>query len=226
MIVITGASRGIGLAIAQFLSINGKDVIGVSRTKPVEKVGFRFVEGDVSSHGSLNEISQSLKREGVEIEALICSAGVASMNLALMTPEKVVRKVVEINLMGTIFSNQVFSKLMLRRGGTILNFSTIAVPLALSGESIYVASKAGVEGFSRTFAREVSAHGIRVNCIAPGPIRTDLLNGVSEGQIKKITDRQIIQRSFEKDDVVNLVSCLLDDGLSSISGQVFHIGGV
>ena len=226
MIIVTGASKGLGLAIARFLSQNGKEVVGISRTKPSEEVDFRFIEGDISSYSSLQEIAQTLRGEGAKVESLICAAGVASMNLALMTPEKVIRKVIEINLMGTIFSNQLFSKLMLRSGGTIINFSTIAVPLALSGESIYVASKAGVEGFSRTFAREVSAHGIRVNCIAPGPIRTDLLKGVSDTQIKSITDRQIIQRSFEKQDVVDLVSCLLDDRLSSISGEVFHIGGV
>ena len=71
--------------------------------------------------------------------------------------------------------------------GSFINFSTIAVALALKGESVYAASKAGVETFSRTFAREMADFNVRVNCIAPGPIRTDLLKGITDEQIKRIT---------------------------------------
>ena len=82
--------------------------------------------------------------------------------------------------------------------GSFINFSTIAVALALKGESVYVASKAGVEAFSRSFAREMSDFNIRVNCIAPGPIKTDLLRGITDTQIEKITSQQIIQKKFKK----------------------------
>ena len=81
--------------------------------------------------------------------------------------------------------------------GSFINFSTIAVALALKGESVYVASKAGVEAFSRSFAREMSDFNIRVNCIAPGPIKTDLLRGITDTQIEKITSQQLIQKKFK-----------------------------
>ena len=116
---------------------------------------------------------------------------------------------------------------MLRQNdGCFINFSTIAVPLALKGESIYVASKAGVEAFSRTFAREVADFNLRVNCISPGPINTDLVEGLNADQINKVASQQIIQKQFMQSDVCDLVELLLDPKASSISGQVIHVGGV
>jgi 3-oxoacyl-[acyl-carrier protein] reductase len=111
-------------------------------------------------------------------------------------------------------------------GGSIINFSTIAAALHLEGESIYAATKAAVENYSKTFAKEISRFNVRVNCIAPGPIQTELLRGVSEEQINKIVKAQIITSRFEKEDVVDLVDLLLDSKAKSLTGQVFHIGGV
>ena len=83
---------------------------------------------------------------------------------------------------------------MLRqKQGSFINFSTIAVPLGLKGESVYVASKAGVEGFTKTFAKEVANFNIKVNCIAPGPIKTDLIKGVTDKQIQKIKRTNMIK---------------------------------
>jgi 3-oxoacyl-[acyl-carrier protein] reductase len=100
------------------------------------------------------------------------------------------------------------------------------VSLALSGESIYAASKAGVETFSRTFAREVAGHGIRVNCISPGPIDTKLLQGVSDSQIANLIKNQIIQKQFSTNDISELAEYLLSQKSESLSGNVFHVGGV
>ena len=91
------------------------------------------------------------------------------MNLAVTTPPSMTQKLIQTNLAGTIHCCQLFAPLMIRKkAGSIINFSTIAVTLGLKGESIYAASKAGVEGFSRAFAREMADFDIRVNCIAPG----------------------------------------------------------
>ena len=89
--------------------------------------------------------------------------------------------------------------------GSIINFSTIAVALGLKGESIYAASKAGVEGFTRSFAREMSDFNVQVNCIAPGPIDTNLLKGITSEQINKIVSQQIIPKQFKPDSVAELV---------------------
>jgi 3-oxoacyl-[acyl-carrier protein] reductase len=110
--------------------------------------------------------------------------------------------------------------------GSIINFSTIAVALGLKGESIYVASKAGVEGFTRAFAREMADFNVIVNCIAPGPIDTSLLKGITSAQISRIVSQQILQRQFTTDAVCDLVEILLDSRSRSLSGQVLHVGVV
>ena len=93
------------------------------------------------------------------------------MNMAVTTDQSTVQKLIQTNLVGTINSCQLFAPLMLRnKRGCFINFSTIAVALGLKGESIYAASKSGVEAFSRSFAREMADFNVRVNCIAPGQL--------------------------------------------------------
>lgn len=225
MIIVTGASRGIGRAIADRLTSVGQDVLGLSRSGSSEL--FELVSVDVTSEVALKQLSRTLRDRKEPVTALVNAAGVASMNLALTTPANRVRQVLETNLMGVILASQAFAPLLIRSGGgSIINFSTIAVHLALQGESAYIASKAGVEAFSRTLARELSQHNIRVNCIAPGPIDTDLLKGVSENQVSAILRHQIFPKKFSVDDVADVVELLLNNKASSLTGHVFHIGGV
>ena len=136
-------------------------------------------------------------------------------------------KLIQVNLIGTIYCCQLFAPLMIKnKEGRIINFSTIAVALGLKGESVYVASKAGVEGFSRSFAREMSDFNINVNCIVPGPIETDLIKGVRKSVIENLIKKQIIPKKFNTNDVSDLVELLLDKKSKSLSGQVLNIGGI
>ena len=225
MIVITGASRGLGKAISERLVSKGFHVVGLARE--IRGIEFDAIQCDVSDHSSVKQASKILKKMGEPLEAVINVAGIASMNMAVTTDKETVQQLIQTNLLGTIYCCQLFAPLMLRRkSGAFINFSTIAVALALKGESIYAASKAGVEGFSRSFAREMADFNIKVNCIAPGPIKTDLLRGITDAQIDKITCNQIIPRLFDKSDICDIVEWLLDERASSISGEVFHIGGV
>ena len=96
----------------------------------------------------------------------------------------------------------------------------------LAHKLVEEASKAGVEGFSRSLAREVSDFNIKVNCIAPGPIKTNLLKRISDNQINKIVSSQLIKKKFTTNDVCDVVEMLLDKKSESLTGQVFHIGGV
>ena len=148
------------------------------------------------------------------------------MNLAVTTPASVAVNIINVNLLGTIYCCQNFSPIMLRnKAGSIVNFSTIAVALGLKGESIYAASKAGVEGFTRSFARERADFNVKVNCIAPGPIDTNLLKGITSAQIQNIVSQQIIPKQFTPSAVSDLVEILLDERSSALSGQVLHVGG-
>ena len=225
MIIVTGASRGLGQAITQRLIERGEEVIGLARNTSDLKIN--AIECDVSDYASVKNASKEVKRMKKPLKAFINAAGVASMNMAVTTDESTVQNLIQTNLVGTIYCCQLFAPIMLRqKQGNFINFSTIAVALALKGESVYVASKAGVESFSRTFAREMADFNVRVNCIAPGPIRTDLLRGITDTQIEKITSQQVIQKQFQKSDVCDLVELLLDEKAASLSGQVLNLGGV
>ena len=225
MIVVTGASRGLGEAICHRFLEKGERVIGLARS--VNELEFEGISCDVGDYQSVKSAARQIRKIGERVDAVINAAGVASMNLAVTTDEATVQKLIQTNLVGTIYCCQLFAPILLRqKSGAFINFSTIAVALALKGESVYAASKAGVEAFSKTFAREMADFNVKVNCIAPGPIRTDLLRGITDAQIEKITSRQVISRQFEKSDVCDVVELLIDAKASSLSGQVFHIGGV
>jgi len=224
MIVVTGASKGLGRAICDRLLTKDFEVFGLARN--VTGTPFPSMSCDVSSYEAVKAVVQKLKKDGVKITGLINAAGIASMNLAVTTPPAVSQNIVQTNLLGTIFCCQLIAPLMLRhKAGAIINFSTIAVALGLKGESIYAASKAGVEGFTRAFAREMADFNVTVNCVAPGPIDTNLLKGVSPLQVGRIVAQQIIPRQFTPDAVSDLVELLLDSRSSSLSGQVLHVGG-
>jgi 3-oxoacyl-[acyl-carrier protein] reductase len=225
MIIVTGASRGIGAAIAQRLLEAGHDILGIARTE--NDSGIEIRKADVSNFSELKTIAKELQTRKIEVTGLVNAAGIASLNLALLTPPEKVESIIRVNLIGTIFACQAFSPLMIRaKYGSIINFSSIAVSLGLSGEAVYAASKAGVENFSRTFAREMSGHGIRINCISPGPVDTALLKGVTEVQIANIIKNQIIQKKFTPSDICDLSEFLLSGKSASLSGEVLHVGGV
>jgi 3-oxoacyl-[acyl-carrier protein] reductase len=224
MIVVTGASRGLGKAICERLLSRNIEVVGLARD--VSGIPFDALDCDVSSYAAVKAAAREVRRKGKPVSGLINVAGIASMNLAVTTPPEVAQNIVHTNLLGTIYCCQLFAPLLIRnKQGSIVNFSTIAVALGLQGEAIYAASKAGVEGFTRAFAREMAAFNVRVNCISPGPIDTQLLKGVAADQIAAIVSRQIIPRQFTADDVSDLVELLLDSKSASLSGQVLHVGG-
>jgi 3-oxoacyl-[acyl-carrier protein] reductase len=224
MIIVTGASKGLGRAICERLIEKKVEVLGLARN--VEDVPFASMSCDVSSYDSVKAVAQQLKKDGARVDGIVNAAGIASMNLAVITPASVVQKIINTNLLGTIYCCQLFAPLMLRnKQGSIVNFSTIAVALGLKGESIYAASKAGVEGFTRSFAREMADFNVQVNCIAPGPIDTNLLKGVTSEQINKIVSQQIIPKQFKPDSVADLVELLIDSRSNSLSGHVLHVGG-
>jgi len=225
MIIVTGASKGIGAAIAQRLVESDHSVLGISRNE--SNTGIEMKSAEVSNFSDLKIIAKELRARKIEVTGLINAAGIASLNLAILTPPEKVESIIRVNLIGTIFACQAFSPLMIRgHKGSIINFSSIAASLSLSGESVYAASKAGVENFSRTFAREMAGHGVRVNCISPGPIDTTLLNGVTDIQISNIVNNQVIQKKFTKDDICDLTEFLLGEKSASLSGEVLHVGGV
>src|SRR5688500_747677 len=223
-VIVTGASRGLGRYCADQLHAAGYRVVGLGRS-PDTKSAFEMRAADVANPESLADALRDLRRD-TSVYALINAAGIASMNLVVTTPSETVRRIVETNLLGTIFCCQQVAPALIKRGrGRIVNFSTLGVPLAIKGEAIYVASKAGVEGFTRVFARELAPHGITVNAVAPGPIATALIAKVPKDNVDAVVRQQIIPRQGTPEDVWNIVSMLLSPTSSMISGQTMHVGG-
>lgn len=223
-IIVTGSSKGIGKELISNLNDKNIKTIGISRSgQCAATISYR---AEINNFLTLKNIYKDLKTKSIYPEALINCAGIASMNLAITTPFKKVNEIIQTNLIGTIYTSQIFAPLLIKAGfGRIINFSTIAVNLGLQGESVYVASKAGVEAFSRVLAKELASFRITVNCIAPGPIKTDLLKGVNDSQIRKIIETQIIKKQFSKSDVVKTILLLLNQNSDCISGEVLNIGG-
>ncbi|OUU13678.1 MAG: 3-oxoacyl-ACP reductase [Candidatus Endolissoclinum sp. TMED37] len=225
MILITGASKGIGNDICLRLIQNGHKVVGLSRD--VSNLNFESYSCDVSSYSELNAVAKKIKQKHKSLSALINVAGIASMNLALLTPPKITKDLIQTNLIGTIFCSQLFAPLIIKNnGGSIINFSTIAVPIGIKGESVYVASKAGVEGFSKSFAREMADFNITVNCISPGPLKTNLTKNVNPNLIKNLISKQIISKQLEIKHISDLVEIILDKKFNTVTGQVITPGGI
>src|SRR5579871_1888217 len=192
-LLVTGASRGIGAHIASAAAAAGYEVTGVARSAQ-DRMPFPILACDVADDNAVRDLAKTVSRQG-PLWGIVNAAGVAAMNMAVTTPAARVRSLVEVNLLGTIYVCQHFAPLLMRRKeGRIVNFSTIAVSRALSGESVYVASKAGVEAFTRAFAREVGGFGITANCVAPGPIDTDLIAKVPDEAIARVVNQQAIRR--------------------------------
>ena len=155
MIIVTGGSSGIGKSITEELISKGEKVITISRSGSENNPN--HFACDICDYESLKKVYKKLNNGEDSLKAIINCAGIASMNLALTTPPEVAEKVIKTNLLGTIYCCQIFSPLLIRnKGGRIINFSTIAVSIGLKGESIYVASKAGLIGLTKQLAFEVA----------------------------------------------------------------------
>lgn len=224
IVVVTGASRGLGRNIAERLLAQGVEIIGVAR-RPTGDEPFETISCDV---GDADAVKTAFRRFNSEkrLWGFVNAAGIASMNLVVATPPETMERILRTNLLGTMLTNQAMGKAMARnKRGRIVNFSTIAVPLGLKGEAIYVASKAGVEGFTRAFAREMADFGVTVNAVAPGPVDTNLIAKIESAKIDAIVARQIITRRATPDDVWDIVALLLEQRAGMISGEIIHVGG-
>jgi 3-oxoacyl-[acyl-carrier protein] reductase len=224
-IIVTGASRGIGNHLALRLLGAGYHVIGIARAFPI-KPDFESVICDVSIGENVQStFSQFRKRE--DIYGLINCAGILYTKAVSSISNDEISELIDTNLKGTIFCCKNIVRPFLAHGsGRIINFSSIAAVSALRGDSVYSASKAAIETFSKAFAKEVSERFITVNCIAPGVINTDMTLNLTTEQLSKLVSLQIIQKQAEKDDIWNSVKFLLSHESQMITGQSFSIGGV
>lgn len=226
--LISGTRKGIGRQLAEYYADQGHQVIGCSRQRPDwELANYRHFELDVADEEKVRAMFSTLRREYGHLDHVINNAGVAAMNHSLLTPLGTAQQLLATNVVGTFLFCREAAKLMQRRQwGRIVNFSTVAVPLHLEGEAMYVASKAAVEGLTRVLAREFAPMGITVNAVGPGPMATDLIRNVPPDKIQSLLQRQAIHRQGEFRDVANVLDFFLRAESDFVTGQLIYLGGI
>lgn len=168
-----------------------------------------------------------LRREHGGVDHLINNAGIASMNLALLTPLSTLDAIFSTNVKGTFLFCREAARLMQKKGsGRIVNLTSVATPLMLEGEAVYAASKAAVLSLTQILARELAPFGITVNSVGPTPVQTDLIRGVPKEKIDALVARQAIRRLGEPADVVNVIDFFLRPESSFVTAQNIYLGGV
>lgn len=228
VMLITGARKGIGRALACYYLGSGYRVAGCSR-QPTDLEADNYMHGqvDVRDEAAVRQFLAEVRGRWGGVRVVINNAGVAAMNHALLTPLATVRNVLETNVVGTfLFCREAAKILRAASHARIVNFSTIAVPLHLEGEAVYAASKAAVEMLTRVLARELAPLGITCNAVGPTPIDTDLLRGVPREKIERLVASQPIARLGRFEDVVNVIDFFLRPESDFVTGQVIYLGGV
>jgi 3-oxoacyl-[acyl-carrier protein] reductase len=235
--VVTGASRGIGRAVALSLARAGAYVVLNYRGNQVAADASLAAIIEQGGRGELarfdvadeSEIEQAVKKivDGHnKIDILVNNAGVTADNLLMRVSAVDWEKVVGTNLKGTILCTKVVSRHMIRqRSGRILNMSSVAGQMGNAGQSLYAASKAGIIGFTKTIARELASRSVTANVIAPGLIETDMTAKLSEQQREKFLQLIPLGRFGTCQEVADMVVFLAGEKAGYITGQVFGING-
>jgi 3-oxoacyl-[acyl-carrier protein] reductase len=226
--VITGTSRGIGLGLAGHYLKQGDLVCGCSRApSSIRNKHYTHFELDVADEASVVAMVRSVSRLHGRVDVLLNNAGIASMNLALLSTAETARAIFATNFHGTFHFCREAAKVMVRKKrGRIVNFATVATPLRLEGESLYAASKAAVESFTEVLARELGPSGVTVNAVGPTPVPTDLVKNVPKAKMDALLARQAIARFGSLNDVINVIDFFISPRSGFITGQVVYLGGV
>lgn len=226
--LITGTRKGIGKFLAEHYVAQGHQVIGCSRGEIDWKLdGYVHYVADVADEKAVQAIFADLRQTYGRLDHLINNAGMASMNHSLLTPVSTVHKLLDTNFVGTFLFCREAAKLMKKnKYGRIVNFTTIAVPLKLAGEAIYVASKAAVLSLTEVLAREFAEFGITVNSVGPVPIETDLIRAIPKEKIDQLLAKQAIHRLGTCEDVANVIDFYLKKESGLVTGQNLFLGGV
>jgi 3-oxoacyl-[acyl-carrier protein] reductase len=234
--LVTGASRGIGAAIADKLAADGHFVVGTATTQEgAARISTRLAAAgargagmvlDVSSSASIDALLEAIaESHGIPL-ILVNNAGITQDNLLMRMKDAEWDKVIDTNL-GSIYrlSKAVLRGMTKARWGRIVNVSSVVASMGNGGQTNYAASKAGMEGFSRSLAREIGSRGITVNCVAPGFIDTDMTRELPESNRAKLLEQISLGRLGDAAEVAAVVAFLASESAGYVTGETVHVNG-
>lgn len=226
-VIVTGASRGIGLAIALKLKQAGYNVIAVARheTAGIINASITFRSFDLEDIAGIGAFVHALRREFGSIWGLVNNAAIGTSGILAMARDEEIERVLKLNTVSPL----IISKYVLRgmfadgQGGRIVNIASIAAWAGSSGLAAYGASKAALIGATHSLARETGPTGITINAVAPGYIDTDMTHGMDLDQRQRVIRRSALRRLADCDDVADAVEFLISDKAKNITGTVVTV---
>ena len=234
--LITGASRGIGKAIAMEFATRGITIIGTATTqsgaeqiseylklKNADGVG---MELNVSEGESIERLFSSIREKFKEPTILVNNAGITKDNLLMRMKDDEWQSVIDTNLSSMFRVTKLCLRAMTKaRWGRVVNISSVVGSSGNPGQTNYAASKAGIEGFTRSLAKEIGSRGITVNSVAPGFIETDMTSALGGEQAQKLLSQVPLRRLGKPEEIASVVGFLVSEEASYITGETIHVNG-
>ena len=236
IVLVTGATRGIGKAIALTLGGAGATVIGTATTESGSdniskifadnKVSGKGIKLNVTDNEQIASLIKSVNEDFGSIDILINNAGITRDNILLRMKEDEWEDIINTNLSSLYkMSKSVLRGMIKKRSGRIISITSVVGAMGNAGQSNYAAAKAGMIGFTKSLAREVGVRGITVNAVAPGFIETDMTSNLPDEQKEALASQIPMGRLGTPDEVANAVLFLAGDSGSYITGQTLHVNG-
>ncbi len=235
--LVTGASRGIGRAVALRLSEDGYTVIvNYSGNKEKADAVVKEIEAkgneaeryqcQVQNHDEVKEMIKHIKDTYGRLDVVVNNAGITKDTLLMRMKPQMFEDVINVNLKGAFNVIQNVSRMMIRaKSGRIINISSIVGSLGNAGQANYVASKAGIDGLTKSVARELASKNITVNAVAPGFIESDMTDVLNDDLKTKMLEQIPLQKFGQAEDIAEAVAFLASDNARYITGQTIHVNG-
>ncbi len=236
LVLVTGASRGIGQAIALTLGNAGATVIGTATSENgAEAISKQFTEHKITGQGmilnvtednNIAELMKNINEQYGAVDILINNAGITRDNILMRMKQDEWDEIIDTNLASVFkMSKAVLRGMMKKRAGRIISITSVVGSMGNSGQANYAAAKAGIMGFTKSLAREVGSRGITVNTVAPGFIQTDMTDALPDEQKKALSSQIPMSRLGTVDEIAQTVLFLVGESGSYITAQTIHVNG-
>ncbi len=236
LVLVTGASRGIGQAIALTLGTAGATVIGTATSeKGAEAISKQFTEHKITGQGmilnvtdddNIAELIKNINEKYDTVDILINNAGITRDNILMRMKQEEWDEIIDTNLASVFkMSKAVLRGMMKKKAGRIISIASVVGSMGNAGQANYAAAKAGIMGFTKSLAREVGSRGITVNTVAPGFIQTDMTDNLPDEQKEVLASQIPMGRLGSVEEIAQVVLFLAGNGGSYITAQTIHVNG-